>query len=240
MVTGPIGPIGPSGATGAAGQSVRIIGSIATASSGNFTALDPSPTLGDGVIAQDTGHLWVYTGSGTINGFADVGTIVGPQGSQGFTGSTGAASLITGPTGASGNNGSTGVTGPTGITGAASLITGPTGAIGTTGSTGPMVTGPTGPIGYPTSRTAVTTVSYTALISDQYIGVNYAGAVAIALATGISNQTLIIKDESGSATTNNITITPNGSQKIDNQSSVVIGINYASITLWFNGGWWII
>jgi hypothetical protein len=165
-VTGPSGSTGPSGATGVAGQSVRIIGSVTTATSGNFQALDPVPTLGDGVIAQDTGHLWVYTGSGPIDGFSDVGTIVGPQGPQGPTGSTGAtgaSSVVTGPTGlqsvTTGPTGATGadstITGPTGTsgpTGSSSTVTGPTGNSGTTGATGPtgapsMVTGPTGATG---------------------------------------------------------------------------------------------
>jgi hypothetical protein len=185
------GPTGYTGSTGAPGQSVTIIGSVATATAGNFNAIDPSPKLGDGIIASDTGHLWVYTGSGPVAGFEDVGQIAGPTGSTGPTGATGATSTVTGPTGYTGYTGPTGPTGPTGATstvtgptgntgptGATSTVTGPTGATGATstvtGPTGPTgatstVTGPTGSTGYTgaTGPTGVPSLFY-ATISDMY------------------------------------------------------------------------
>jgi hypothetical protein len=171
ITSGATGPIGATGPTGTAGTSVLIVGSVATATGVNFNALDPTPTLGDGIIAEDTGNLWVYTNSvdpGAIVGFVDVGQIVGPTGATGTTGATGpigttgatgatgAASTVTGPTGASGvvgatGPGYTGVTGPTGVRGQ----TGPTGVEGATGPSGGPIgptgvtgsTGPTGPLG---------------------------------------------------------------------------------------------
>lgn len=88
-MTGPQGDLGP---TGAAGTSVNIIGSVDTAS--NLTTNYPTPSVGEGVITADLGHLWVWTGSA----WTDVGVITGPQGDVGPTGPQGDA----GPTGAAG------------------------------------------------------------------------------------------------------------------------------------------
>jgi hypothetical protein len=94
---------------------------------------------GDGYLISDTGHLWVWTGSG----WTDAGNITGPTGSQGNIGPTGPNDGPAGPTGPTGADstigGPTGAQGPTGPTGADSTIAGPTGATGvgagsTTGS----------------------------------------------------------------------------------------------------------
>lgn len=119
--TGPVGPRGATGATGIqgpAGTSVVIIGGIATVGGDPQAALDaafPDAVDGNGVLAEDTGDLWVLTAGTWIN----VGNIQGPTGS-------------TGPQGSTGPIGPTGSTGPTGIQGA----TGPQGNIGATGTAG--------------------------------------------------------------------------------------------------------
>jgi hypothetical protein len=123
----------------------------------------------------------------------------------------------------------------------------------TTGPTGPSFTGPTGPVsavsgptgytgpgGYPTSRSVASNTPYNAINTDQYIGVTYAGATTINLAAGVSNQGLVIKDERGTAGTYPITINANGADTIDGQSSVILSVNWASLTLWYNTGWHII
>jgi hypothetical protein len=53
---------------------------------------------------------------------------------------------------------------------------------------------------------------------------------------------IIIKDEAGSAGSNNITITPPLGETIDGASSKVINSNYGMLTLVRNGGgsWFII
>ena len=84
--TGATGPQGPTGAAGADGTSVTIQGSVAT--SGD---LPGTGSNGDGYIAQDTGDLWVWDGSGWTN----AGNIQGPAGPTGPQGPTGAQ----GPTG---------------------------------------------------------------------------------------------------------------------------------------------
>ena len=141
---GPTGPAGPTGATGAQGPQgiqgvpgeqgpvgpvTQIVGSVATESdlpaSGN--------NIADAYIVEDTGHLFVWSGSSWV----DAGLIVGPPGPTGAQG----------PTGATGSPGATGPEGPTGPAGAdgAQGPQGPPGATGSPGATG--ATGPQGPPG---------------------------------------------------------------------------------------------
>ncbi len=90
-------------------------------------------------------------------------------------------------------------------------------------------------------RTAVTTATFTATMSQYYLGVNYAGNVAIALPAGVEGKQYNIKDESGLASyTRSITVTANGSQKIDGAATVVLNVPYQSVSLLFGGGNWFI
>ena len=96
---------------------------------------------GDGWIAVDTGHLWIWDAD--TNTWIDAGNIVGPEGPQGppgVPGDTGPAGPPgpTGPTGPPGSTGATGSTGPQGPKGDTG-DTGPQGPIGNTGATGPGV-----------------------------------------------------------------------------------------------------
>ena len=165
--TGATGVAGPTGATGPAGTSVTIIGSVPTVGGtpqATLNAAFPSAVDGNGVIAEDTGDLWVKA-SGT---WSDVGNIQGPVGATGITGATGVqgATGDVGPTGATGVQGSTGIVGPTGATGidgatgpqGSTGIDGPTGATGVQGATGIQgstgLTGATGVEG-PTGATGI-------------------------------------------------------------------------------------
>ncbi len=80
---------------------------------------------------------------------------------------------------------------------------------------------------------------YSVVASDYIIGVDTSGgAVEIdlqAAATAGTGRMLIIKDVGGAAGTNNITIDPNGSEKIDGQSTVVIAANSGSVMLFCDG-----
>lgn len=84
-----------------------------------------------------------------------------------------------------------------------------------------------------------TPVNLTSL-SSYYVGINVASAVTVNLPVGYTGQVFVIKDESGSASINNISIIPNGSQTIDSDSSVLINSDYGSISLLFNVNKWII
>ena len=86
--------------------------------------------------------------------------------------------------------------------------------------------------------TLVTTSSYTASEDDHYIGVNYSGTCTITLPSGISNgEQLVIKDESGSASTNPIVV----SGTVDNDTGgFTLQINNGSISLIYRNGWRIV
>lgn len=69
---------------------------------------------------------------------------------------------------------------------------------------------------------------------------NRAGAITINLPAPTAGRTLFIKDISGTASTNNITISQHASEKIDGQNTVTINSNYGSITLSSDGTNWFI
>lgn len=106
-------------------------------------------------------------------------------------------------------------------------------AIGGTTATTAKFTGLT--VGY----ASVTTTPYTASADTYIIGVNRAGPVAITLPANTAGRIIAIKDESGNASVNNITITP-ASGTIDGQANLVIAGNYVSYTLYCNGSNWFI
>src|SRR5215213_2427843 len=85
------------------------------------------------------------------------------------------------------------------------------------------------------SRTA-TAVTYTALTTDHYIGVTRTAAARTinlpAAATAGAGKTYIVKDESGAAGTNNVTIDDgNASETIDGATMKVINSNYGVVRL---------
>jgi hypothetical protein len=84
-----------------------------------------------------------------------------------------------------------------------------------------------------------TTSTITASISDYYIGTDTtSGILSIRLpdATNLlDGQTYVVKDEAGTASTNNVTILASGSQTIDGQNSVILESPFASIQLYCNG-----
>jgi hypothetical protein len=86
--------------------------------------------------------------------------------------------------------------------------------------------------------TLVTSNVYTVTDQDYYIGVNYAGPSTIILPLfPSSGRTIIVKDESGNAETNNITL----SGTIDNDSGgAVIAINNGALQLIYRDCWRII
>lgn len=90
----------------------------------------------------------------------------------------------------------------------------------------------------PVTVTQVTTSTYTALATDYFLCVDTATApVTITLPTGVLGTVYIIKDCSGDAATNPITINGTGGQLVDG-SSATINTPYGSISLIFNGTEW--
>lgn len=93
------------------------------------------------------------------------------------------------------------------------------------------------------------TSDYSIAATDDYIGCDSSGTMAgltltlPAANTVLSGKRVIVKDEGGSATSKNISLAPNGTDKIDGvNASESLLVNYESITLVCNGvdGWFII
>jgi LEA14-like dessication related protein len=92
--------------------------------------------------------------------------------------------------------------------------------------------------------TLVDSSPYNVKSSDQRLSVDTSTlAISIILPTNQLNPNrldLTIKDISGNATTNNITISTEGSEKIDGQDTAIINGNYDSITIYNDGSNWFI
>ncbi len=94
-------------------------------------------------------------------------------------------------------------------------------------------------------RTAVSD-SYTVTVVDEILGCD-TGSNEITLTLPAASdfnagRRLIIKDEAGNASTNNIIITPNEGDLIDGDVSKTINGNYTGVIIYCNGtdGWFII
>ena len=77
-----------------------------------------------------------------------------------------------------------------------------------------------------------TTSTITASLTDYYIGTDTSSDV---LSIRLPDAAYVVKDEAGTANTNNVTILASGSQTIDGQNSVVLESPFASIQLYCNG-----
>ena len=75
---------------------------------------------------------------------------------------------------------------------------------------------------------AVTAATYTAKAGDRVIGVNRAGTVTVTLPTAEvrKGRVYTIKDESGAAASNNITVATEGSATVDGAATDTISSNY--------------
>ncbi len=109
----------------------------------------------------------------------------------------------------------------------------------TAGSAAPILSG-----GSLTLQTkTVTASSYTIDTSepDYFILCNRSGAIILTLPTPTAGRSLVIKDISGAAHINNITINPHVAETIDGSSSFVLNLDYGSIGIQSDGtNWWVI
>jgi len=100
------------------------------------------------------------------------------------------------------------------------------------------VPGPPGPPGTLIVPVTIVTSSPTTATSSQYfLGVNVASPSSIILPASVVGKVFVVKDVSGNAFTNPITITAIG-HTIDGQNSYVLNVNYSSVTLVFTGLEW--
>ena len=88
----------------------------------------------------------------------------------------------------------------------------------------------------------ITAATYTAKAGDRVIGVNRAGAVTVTLPTAEVRRGRVytVKDESGAASSNNITVATEGSETIDGSATDVINVNYESKSYYSDGTNWFI
>jgi hypothetical protein len=184
----------------------------------------------------------VTNSSLTQNGFMYAGaagleksTIAATNG-QLLIGSTGnppgAATLATG-------------TGISVVNAAGSITINNTGVTSLAGGTNVNVSAGTGAVTISTvgqyGTKSVTASSYVVLNTDTYVGINFAGGVSIALPSGatvVQGKFIILKDESGAASTNVITVNANGADTVDGQASFILSLNYGSVTLLWNTNHW--
>lgn len=154
--------------------------------------------------------------SGDIVDFEQITLGLGAQGTSGAQG----------PSGSNGAQGTAGAQGATGSNG--SSIQGTTGAQGATGSSGQF-----------TSTSGVT--SGTLAAQNQYFIDSSSTAVTVTLpATASVGDTILIFDQAGNATTNNITVNSNSLKINGSVQNLIINVNYAAVVLVYMGtgyGW---
>jgi DUF4097 and DUF4098 domain-containing protein YvlB len=91
------------------------------------------------------------------------------------------------------------------------------------------------------TRQVISTTGTTVLNSvTTYAGVNVGNTATVQLMTGTSGKTVTIKDESGSASSNVITVIAQSGYTIDGQTSWNIDVNYGTLTLVFGSTEWYI
>lgn len=117
-----------------------------------------------------------------------------------------------------------------------------TGVLSLTAGDGISLSGSTGNITVSASgadliATIGVTGSYTATANDEYIGVYSASSVTITLPIGITGRVYTIKDEYGQGS-GKITISPSGSQLIDNKSNYIISVPNQAVSVVFRGSQW--
>ena len=88
--------------------------------------------------------------------------------------------------------------------------------------------------------TSVTDAIYQAKGGDRVVGVNRAGTVTITLPTDQvrPGRTYTVKDESGAAASNNITVATEGSETIDGSATDTIAEDYGGKTYYSDGANW--
>jgi len=108
-----------------------------------------------------------------------------------------------------------------------------------TGLTGLTVTGPTTLTGAQIGKRTATAITYVALITDWYVGVTSTAAprtISLPNVGVTAGQVFTVKDESGGAAANNITVDVNGGVKtIDGGANQVINGNYDAYNFIYDG-----
>lgn len=91
------------------------------------------------------------------------------------------------------------------------------------------------------ARKTVADAAYPILTTDYliaYTSLTSGRTATLPTAVGATRQVYVIKDESGGAATNNITIACTGGQTIDGSATKTINSNYGSLSVYSNGAVW--
>jgi hypothetical protein len=105
------------------------------------------------------------------------------------------------------------------------------------------IRGATGPAGPGVRNTRLVSINTANINSnDFYVGVNNNNPVSCILPVGESGLYIVVKDESGAASANHITVHPQSGDSIDGvtDGTAVINTNNQSITFIYRAGWRII
>jgi len=93
--------------------------------------------------------------------------------------------------------------------------------------------------GYQIVKLTETAITYVVLSTDYLIGITNTGAartITLPSAASSSGKVFIVKDQSGGASSNNITVTVDGgATNIDNATTFVINTNYGAANFYSNG-----
>jgi len=85
--------------------------------------------------------------------------------------------------------------------------------------------------------------SYSAQVTDYYIGVNGTG-VTVTLPPGsttYAGKTYVVKDESGQISVNalyRVTVETSGPDLVDGQTAFIIALNYGAVNVMWTGSFW--
>lgn len=216
------------------GNSANVTGTVAIVNGGTgqttantaFNALSPMTTLGD-ITYEDatpkavrlagnttaTKQFLTQTGNGTISAAPSWGVLVSGDIPNNAANTTGTASNIT----ASSNTTLT--------------------SLGTSTSTFTLTGGL-----ILTTRTITANLTIDTTTTDYFILCNQSGAITITLPTPVNGRVLVIKDISGTANTNNITLARHASEKIEGlAASKLLQTNFGSWTFTTDGtDWWMV
>ena len=89
--------------------------------------------------------------------------------------------------------------------------------------------------------TSVTDSTYTLKDDDYQLNIDTEVAVTVTLTNVEEKRTVIVKDSSGTAGTNNITVQTDSTALIDNSANAIMNANYISLTFNSDGtNWWIV
>ena len=239
-----------------------------TATQGNDTRLNPAPGT-QGRVLYDSGSSWVALGTGTSGQFLQTqGASANPQWSSAVlptrqvlagTGLTGGGNLsadvtltvsygTTSGTATQGNDTrvvnavqtSRQVLAGTGLSGGGTLASDVTLSVSYGTTSGTAAQGNDVRFSYGTNQVVNKSTTYSAALGDVILCTTTSAGFTVTLpsASTSTNRSVSVKKITGDS--NIVTVVGSGTDKIDNQTNLLINSLNTAVTLWCDGtGWWI-